>query len=164
VTVLGTMPFLTNVARIAVLVHVGALGAFGCSGAPKAAKTEAPREDSGASWVDAALARVRVDTGDAGGMRGCTGTLTPAAKTFFAALYKEASKCAAAAGAPVKGTVTFHSTLEEGGGLSEFSVLDDKLAAPGVVKCIQEKAMSVEFPKVDAKVPCVQLVHPLAFP
>jgi hypothetical protein len=53
---------------------------------------------------------------------------------------------------------------EEGGGLSAFAVLDDKLGAPDVVKCTQEKTMSIEFPKVDPKTPCVQLVHPMAFP
>lgn len=72
-------------------------------------------------------------------------------------------KCAAAAPS-AKGSVTFHSTLEEGGGLSEFSVLDDKLGEPGFIQCIQEKALSIEFPKVDAKTPCVQLVHPMTFP
>ncbi len=59
-------------------------------------------------------------------MRGCAGGLTGEAKTVFAKLYMEASKCAAAEPSSVKG--------------------------------------SVEFPKVDAKTPCVQLVHPMTFP
>ena len=62
------------------------------------------------------------------------------------------------------GRIRSHSTLEEGGGLSEFSVIDDRLGSPAVVKCIQEKALSIEFPKVDPKTPCVQLVHPMTFP
>ena len=54
--------------------------------------------------------------------------------------------------------------MEDGGGLSEFSVFEDKLGAPDVVACIQNAALSLEFPKVDPKTPCVQLVHPLTFP
>jgi hypothetical protein len=154
------MSFTKLVRRMAVLVCVGTLG---CSGTPKPAKTDPPSAESGASWVESAVAQIRVDTGDAGGMRGCTGSLTPEAKTFFAKVYAEASKCVAAEPS-VKGSVTFHSTLEEGGGLSEFSVLDDKLGAPNVLQCFQEKAMSIEYPKVDAKTPCVQLVHPMTFP
>jgi hypothetical protein len=125
----------------------------GQAGAPAAAAPSA-------SWVETAVARIRVDKGDAGGMRGCTGSLTPEAKTFFTAVYAEARKCASSA----KGSVTFHSTLEEGGGLSEFSVLEDKLGAPAVIACIQGKAVSVEFPRVLAATPCVQLVHPMTFP
>jgi hypothetical protein len=146
-------------------------GALACSGAPPAA-TPAPTDHAaptaGAApvggWVDAAVAAIRVDKGDAGGMRGCPGTLTPEAKAFFKKVYAEAARCATTGSKPGRGSITFHSTLEEGGGLSEFSVIDDKLGAPAVVSCIQEKATSVEFPKVDPKTPCVQLVHPMTFP
>jgi hypothetical protein len=136
---------------------------LGCSGASLSANPSAARAATGSSWVQSAVASIRVDKGDAGGMRGCAGSLTPDAKAFFISLYTEASKCASAAPS-LKGSVTFHSTIEEGGGLSEFAVLDDKLGAPEVVRCIQEKALSIQFPKVDPKTPCVQLVHPLAFP
>lgn len=140
------------------------VAALGCSATPSPPRTEPTSGEAGASWADLAVARIRVDTGDAGGMRGCTGTLTPEAKEFFAKVYTEASKCAAAGPSPIKGSVTFHSTLEEGGGLSEFAVIEDKLGDPSVTQCIQEKAVSIEFPKVDAKTPCVQLVHPMTFP
>jgi hypothetical protein len=127
----------------------------------RVASPSAASAGAGSSWVQSAVAKIRVDKGDAGGMRGCKGSLTPEAKAFFTSVYAEASKC----GAPsLAGSVTFHSTLEEGGGLSEFSVLDDKLGAPDVVKCIQERMFSIDFPKVDPKTPCVQLVHPMAFP
>lgn len=96
-------------------------------------------------------------------MRGCKGKLTQAAKEHFTKLYSEAAKCGAAKPG-LKGQITFHSTLEDGGGLSEFSVFEDKLGAPDVVACIQTVALSLEFPKVDPKTPCVQLVHPLTFP
>lgn len=156
------------------LVHVAVLG---CSAAPpgtspgpistgsaaSAGPTATAEARSGASWAESALAAIRVDKGDAGGMRGCTGTLTPEARAFFVGVYSASSTCVAAAPS-VKGLVTFHSTIEEGGGLSEFSVMDDQLGAPDVVKCIQEKVFSTEFPKVDPKTPCVQLVHPMRFP
>lgn len=145
---------------VVALVYVNALG---CSGASSGANSSSASAGPKSSWVESALAGIRVDRGEAGGMRGCTGTFTPEARVFFTNLYTEASKCAAAAPS-TRGAVTFHSTLEEGGGLSEFSVLDDKLGTPHVTKCIQEKALSIEFPKVDAKTPCVQLVHPMMFP
>lgn len=149
-------------------VHLWALG---CAGSPDSHKTDtgaaAPSSsasDPAASWVDRSVAQIRVDTGDAGGMRDCKGSFTPEAKAYFTQVYAAAEKCAATGPSPAKGSITFHSTLEEGGGLSEFAVLDDKLGAPTVTACIQEKAMSVDFPKVDPKTPCVQLVHPLSFP
>jgi hypothetical protein len=95
-------------------------------------------------------------------MRGCKGSLTPEAKSFFSSVYTEAKRCAEASRAT--GTITFHSTLEEGGGLSEFSVLEDKLGVDAVTQCFQQQAFSTEYPKVDPKTPCVQLVHPVVFP
>jgi hypothetical protein len=122
----------------------------------------APRPVSDA-WIETAMAAIRVDRGKDGGMRGCKGELTTDAKGFFRKIYEGAAKCAAAK-AGLRGAVVFHSTLEEGGGLSEFSVLEDGLSAPEVITCIQEFTFTVEFPRTDPKTPCVQLVHPLAFP
>lgn len=146
------------------------LTASGCGGAgeTKASAESAPTDTSAStpsvaaseSWARKHVAKIRVDTGDAGGMRGCTGTLTDEAKGFFAQVYAAAQKCGEAS----SGTVTFHSTLEEGGGLSEFSVLEDKVGDPKVIECVQGQALAVEYPKVDPKTPCVQLVHPLTFP
>src|SRR5689334_12985868 len=112
------------------IVALLCLGVVGCSGTPNAANTSPANTsptnvEPGPSWVESAVAHIRVDTGDAGGMRGCTGSLTPEARAFFSKVYAEASKCGTA-DPSAKGSVTFHSTLEEGGGLSEFSVLDDK--------------------------------------
>ncbi len=135
----------------------------GCGGAQTVAKPDSTGAESKSSWVDTSVARIRVDSGDAGGLRGCTGSLTPEAKAFFTKLYAEVSNCAAAERPKVKGSVTFHSTLEVGGGLSEFAVLEDKVGAPTLIQCIQGRAFSAEYPEVDPKTPCVQLVHPMLF-
>jgi hypothetical protein len=129
------------------------------SSAPSSESSAAPADSD---WVDASVARIRVDTGDAGGLRGCTGEITAETKAFFAKVYASAKSCAAS----VDGgrSITFHSTLEEGGGLSEFSVLEDKLGSEAVTQCFQQQAFSTEYPKVDPKTPCVQLVHPITFP
>lgn len=126
-----------------------------------AATPDSKSAAASSAWVESAVAKIRVDKGDAGGMRGCPGSLTPEAKAFFVTFYTEAAKCVTSG---VKGSVTFHSTLEDGGGLSEFAVHEDKLGDAAVIKCIQEKVFTVEFPKVDPKTPCVQLVHPMTFP
>lgn len=159
---------------IAALLHVAALGCSGAQPAPAkeepTPKTDQPGAGSqpgagaGASWVDSQVARIRVDHGEDGGMRGCTGALTPEAKTHFAKVYTEAKECFSAGASAPGQAVTFHSTLEEGGGLSEFSVLSGDQASPEVIECIQGKAMSIEYPKVDPATPCVQLVHPLTYP
>lgn len=141
----------------------GAVAEPSSPGAPSSASsTESSAAAADSDWVDASVARIRVDTGDAGGMRGCKGDFTPEAKAFFSKVYSEAKSCAASSGAT--GSITFHSTLEEGGGLSEFSVLEDKLGSDAVIQCFQQQALSAEYPKVDPKTPCVQLVHPLTFP
>ena len=139
-----------------------------CSGSTTAATPNSPPPRSteakpSSSWVADSVARIRVDTGDAGGIRGCKGTLTPEARAFFTSAYERIGECVSSSKPAVKGSITFHSTLEEGGGLSEFAVLDDKLGAPDFVKCIQERVFTLEYPKVDPKTPCVQLVHPLTF-
>lgn len=154
------LPATRRLVLVTLLAYVNALGCSGASSSPESNMTSG---GSKSFWVESALASIRVDKGKAGGMRGCTGNFTHEARIFFTDLYTEASKCAAAAPS-VKVSVTFHSTLEEGGGLSELSVLDDKLGAPGLIECIQAKAPSIEFPKVDAKTPCVPLVHPMTFP
>lgn len=45
-----------------------------------------------------------------------------------------------------------------------IGVLEDKFGNEAANKCIQDKVFSVEYPKVDPKTPCVQLVHPMTFP
>jgi hypothetical protein len=132
-------------------------------GAPSSASsTESSAAGADSDWVDASVARIRVDTGDAGGMRGCRGNITPETKAFFAKVYASAQHCAASL--KVGRSIIFHSTIEEGGGLSEFSVLEDKLGSEALTQCFQQEALSAEYPKVDPKTPCVQLVHPLTFP
>ena len=114
----------------------------------------------GGGWIDASIAGIRVDEK---GMRGCTGVLTDATKTYFRQAFEAAQKCVETERAGAKGSVLFHSTIEAGGGMSEFAVEQDQLKNPKVVDCLQNAIFDAEYPKVPGDTPCVQLRVPVVF-
>lgn len=158
----------TPLAALVFVVVLGCGSATTTTNTTNTANTAPAEAEAGEVAISPAIAesleQIMVDTGEAGGMRGCTGTFTPEARGFFAKIYAEASKCAAADPSHPKGVVIFHSTLEEGGGLSELSVLEDEIHSPKLIQCIQDKTMAIKYPKVDPKTPCVQLVVPIRVP
>lgn len=150
------------------------LVAASCSKPPASTPAEAGGEQRGETassphperhpdWAAAAVDAIYIDTE---GMRGCEGGWTDHAREFWSTVYTSVSRCvenARAEGSQVEGKLVFHSTLEKGGGASEFAVMEDSVGNEDLVKCIQVAAFTTEYPEADPETPCVQFVHPMEF-